>query len=162
VPRSVLILQTCLLLQIAAAYCSSLKINDPVSKWNRQLQGGLQPSTRLQNAFFTILHVFRHLCWFIEETRQLFWALGVSPQAEENTRWKPRARTLICHRLFGQPNPRPLILVEYSEHTIRSISCKFVSLKYINTNTMLRITSEQRRKQWLTMTCTALVLHKHN
>jgi hypothetical protein len=70
VPRSVLILQTCLLLQIAATFCNSLKINGPVSKWNRQLKGGLQPSTRLQNAFFTILHVFgicvdslKHVCF---------------------------------------------------------------------------------------------------
>jgi len=75
------------------------------------------------------------------------WALVVAPHKGEGTRWKPKARTLICHWPFGRSNPRLLVLVEYSEHTVRKKSRKYVILKYININQSRTITSKSTTKQ---------------
>jgi hypothetical protein len=76
-----------------------------------------------------------------------YWALGVAPQTGESARCKPGARTTTCHRLFGQSNPEPLILVGYSKHTIHNHTQEFVSLQYINTNIIKDNNKENREEQ---------------
>ena len=87
---------------------------------------------------YICMQVFMNVCTYVSMPVYQYvcsmWALGFAPHTGESTRWKPTARTLICHWPFGQPNTRPWVLVEYSEDTIHNKSCKYVTLKCININ----------------------------
>ena len=83
---------------------------------------------------------------------------GSHPTRGESTRCKPKACTLICHRLFGRSSSRLLALMGIQWACGTQQTCKCITLRYIEINHSKTITTD-KQATLNNVTSTTLVLH---